>query len=136
MSTAISRDATPPIAHAPYGSVQPQLRNQPRVGFQLIALHALDEVGQHGIGAARKTGLLAFAHHKTVEEFDLGAPALLHVLAHRGTLPGGRALGVRKTLLVAGVHRRLVALARARDRLGREMQNLLQLIAERLPDPD
>src|SRR5882757_4384421 len=99
MSTAISRDATPPIAHAPYGSVQPQLRNQPRVGFQLVTLHALDEVGQHGIGAARQTKLLALAHHKTVDEFDFGAAAFLHVLAHRGTLPRGSALGVRKTLL-------------------------------------
>src|ERR1700754_1364361 len=120
----------------PYGSVQPQLRDQPRIRLQLAALDALDEVRQHGIGAARKTDLLALAHHKTIDEFDLCAPALLHVLAHRRALPGGGALGVRKTLLVAGAHRRLVALARARNGLGRDVQDLLELIAERLADAD
>ena len=32
--------------------------------------------------------LLALAHDEAVEELDLGAPALLHVLAHRGALLG------------------------------------------------
>ena len=124
------------IAFAQAGSVQPQLSDVPRIRAQLIAFHALDDVRQHGIGAAREADLLALAHHEAVEEFDLRAPALLHVLAHGGTLLGGGALAVLEALLVAGAHRRLVALARTRNRLGRQMQNLLQLIAVRLPDAD
>ena len=73
---------------------------------------------------------------EAVEEFDLGAPALVHVLAHRGALPGGGAAAILEALLVAGAHRRLVALAGARDRLGRQMQDLLELIAVRLADAD
>src|SRR5436305_6281374 len=57
---------------AGYTLVQPQLCDVARVGFQLAALDALDEVGQHGVGTARKTHLVALAHHKTVEEFDFG----------------------------------------------------------------
>src|ERR1700726_2013260 len=49
-----------------------------------------------------------FAPHETVEEFDLRAPAFLHVLAHGGTLLGGGALAVLEALLVAGVNRRFV----------------------------
>src|SRR6478735_5347323 len=108
----------------------------PRIRAQFIALHALDDIRQYGIGAAREADLLALAHHEAVEEFDLGAPALLHVLAHGGTLLGGGALAVLETLLVAGGHRRLVALTRTRDGLRRQVQNLLQLIAVRLSDAD
>src|SRR5579871_1870702 len=108
----------------------------PRIGAQFIAFHALDDVRQHGVRPARKPDLLALAYHKTVEEFDLRAPALLHVLAHRRPLPGGRAVAVLETLLVAGAHRRLVALARPRDRLGRKVQYLLQLVAMRLANAD
>jgi hypothetical protein len=63
------------------GSIQPQLRNQPRVGLQLAALDALDEVGPEG---------------RCAEE-------------------------VRLTSLKRCSSRRLVALARARDRLRRKM---------------
>src|ERR1700741_1597929 len=101
-----------------------------------MSLHALDEVGQHRIGAACDAHFLAFAYHEPVHELDLGPPALLHVLAHGGTLLAGDALAVLEALLVAIPHRRLVALARARDRLGREMQDLLQLIAMRLSHAD
>src|ERR1043166_8810937 len=116
--------------------IQPQLRNVPRVRLQLAVLDALDEIGQHGVGAAGQTEFFALAHHQPVEEFDFGAAAFLHVLAHRGTLRGGGALAICKTLGVAGAHRRLVALPRARDRLRRKMQDLLQLIAERLANAD
>src|SRR5712691_3036683 len=119
-----------------HASVQPQLGDVARIGLELATLHALDDVGQHRIGAAREADLLALAHHQAVEEVDLRAPALLHVLAHGGTLLGRGAVGVLQALLVAGAHRRLVALARARNRLGRQMQDLLQLIAVRLPDAD
>src|SRR6202795_3831711 len=101
-----------------------------------MTFHALDDVRQRGIGAAREADLLALAHHEAVEEFDLRAPAFLHVLAHGGTLLGRGALAVLEALLVAGAHRRLVALARTRNRLGRQVHNLLQLIAGRLADAD
>src|SRR5258706_13924608 len=103
---------------------------------QLITFHALDDVRQHGISTAREADLLALAHDEAVEEFDLRASALLHVLAHGRTLLRGGVLTVCEALLVADAHRRLVALARTRNRLRRQMQNLLQLIAVRLPDAD
>src|SRR5713101_1822336 len=124
------------IAFAQAGSVQPQLSDVPRIRGQLITFHALDDVRQHGIGAAGEADLLALAHHEAVEEFDLRAPALLHVLAHGRTLLGGGALAVLETLLVAGARRRVVALSRTRDRLRRQVQYFLQLIAVRLPDAD
>src|SRR3984893_12929367 len=102
------------IAFGQAGSVQPQLSDVPRIWAQFITVHALDDVRQHGIGAAGEADLLTLAHHEAVEEFDLRASALLHVLAHGGTLLGGGVLAVFEALLVAGAHRRLVALARAR----------------------
>src|SRR6266446_8236625 len=124
------------IALAQVGSVQPQLSDVPRIRPQLMTFHTLDDVRQHGVGGAREADLPALAHHEAVEEFDLRAPAFLHVLAHGGTLLGRGALAVLEALLVAGAHRCLVALAGTRNRLGRQMQNLLQLIAVRLPDAD
>src|SRR5258706_7386267 len=103
---------------------------------QLITFHALDDCRQHGISTAREAYLLALAHREAVEEFDFRASALLHVLAHGRTLLRGGVLTVCEALLVTDAHRRLVALARTRNRLRRQMQNLLQLIAVRLPDAD
>src|SRR5260370_664952 len=108
----------------------------PHPGPRAITCHALDDVRQHGVGAAREADLLALAYHEAVEEFDLRTSALLHVLAHGRTLLGGSVLAVFEALLVAGAHRRLIALARTRNRLGRQMQNLLQSITMRLPDAD
>src|SRR6202051_4230248 len=70
------------IASAQAGSVQPQLSDVPRIRTQLLTFHALDDVRQHGIGGAREADLLALAYDEAVEEFDLRAPAFLHVLAH------------------------------------------------------
>ena len=55
-------DVVPGVAaltRATFPSVQPKLRNVPRIGFQFAALDALDDVRQHGIGAAGKADLLA-----------------------------------------------------------------------------
>src|SRR5712672_2197877 len=124
------------IAFAKTGSVQPQLSDVPGIRAQLTTFHALDDVRQHGIGAAGEADFFALAHYKTVEEFDLRAPALLHVLAHGRTLLGRGAAAVLEALVVAGAHCRLVALARSGNCLRRQMQDLLQLIAVRLPDAD
>src|SRR5262249_40596290 len=64
------------------------------------------------------------------------APALLHILTHRRVLSGGGALALPEALLVAGAHRSFVAFARARNRLGRQVIDLLKLVAERLPNAD
>src|ERR1700737_328198 len=49
--------------------------------------------------------LLAFAHDKAVQEFDLSAPALHHVLAHRRPLIGRAAPDPRQPPLVIGFER-------------------------------
>ncbi len=70
----------------------------PGIRLQFPALDALDDVRQRGIGAAGEADFFALVHDITVDEFDLGAPAFLHVLAHRGTLAGGGMLAVREAL--------------------------------------
>src|ERR1700753_1570205 len=77
-----------------YGSVQPQVGDVPGIRVELAALDAQHDIGQRRVGSALQADLLAFAHHEAVEEGDLGAPALLHVLAHGRTLLGGDALAV------------------------------------------
>src|SRR6266513_2108932 len=80
-------------------SVQPELGDVARVLLELAALDLLDEVDEALIGARREPDLLALAHDKAVEEFDLGAPALRHVWAHRRTLLG-RAARLRQHSIV------------------------------------
>src|SRR6185437_5060441 len=99
-------------------------------------LDALDDIGQDRIGAAVHAELLALAHDMAVNELDLGAPSLRHVLAHRRTLFGCRFLAVGKALRIIGLDRRLIALTGARDGLGCEMQDILERVAVRLSDPD
>src|SRR5262245_44588249 len=108
----------------------------PRIGSQLALLDALDDVGEHGVGAGGDAHLLALAHHVAVEVLDLGAAALLHVLAHRRALLGRHLAAVLDALLVAGPHRRLVALAGPGDGIRGQMHDLLQLVAVRLADAD
>src|SRR5262249_46255776 len=120
----------------PYGSIEPQLGDVLRIGRELAPLDALDDIRQHRVGAGRDADPLALARDQPVDELDLGAAALLHVLAHRGPLPGRGAPGILEALRIAGLHRRLVAFAGARDRLRRQVQDLLELVAERLADAD
>src|SRR5580658_9584015 len=88
--------------------VQPQLGDVPRILLELTALHLLDDVGQDRIGAAGHAELLALAHDIAVDELDLGAPTLLHVLAHRRPLLGRGLLAVSETLRVISLGRHLV----------------------------
>src|SRR5262249_48725230 len=117
-------------------SIQPELGDVPRIGGNLTALDALDEIGEHRIGAAWQTELLALAHDEAVEKLDLSAAAFLHVLTHRGPLLACRARALPDALLGAGALRGLVAPAGPRDGLGRQMVDVLELIAERLADAD
>src|SRR5450755_4016459 len=120
----------------PLRSVQPELCNVTWIGLQLAALDALDDIGQRRVGAAGEPNLFTLVHNQAVEEFDLGAPTLLHVLTHRGALLGCGAACVLDTLLVARTCGFLVSFAGARDRFGRQMQDFLQLIAVRLSNAD
>src|SRR5690242_10837393 len=108
----------------------------PRVGRQLTALDLADDVGQRGISRRVDAALLALADDEAVQEVDLGAAALQHVLRHGGALLGGNGLVLRQELRLDLAERRRVAFAGARDELGREMEDLLELIALRLPDAD
>jgi hypothetical protein len=63
-------------------SVQPEFGDVARVLLQFAALDALDDVDEALVGAGLHSDLLPLAHDKAVEELDLGAPALGHVLAH------------------------------------------------------
>jgi hypothetical protein len=84
------------------GSVEPQLGDVARVLLEFAALDALDDVDEALVGAGRDADLLAFADHKAVEEFDLGAPAL----PHRRPLIGRAAPAARQPPLVIGLRRR------------------------------
>src|SRR5271155_317791 len=117
-------------------SVQPQIDDVLGVGLELAALDPLDDIDQRGIGARRQPDLLALADDETVEELDLGAPALDHVLAHRRALAARALLRIGEPARIDLLQRRLVALAGARDHLGRQMEDLLERVAVRLADAD
>src|SRR5262249_43313629 len=88
------------------------------------------------IGARLNANLRAFAHDEAVQEFDLGAPALGHILTHRRALIGRAAPDPRQPALVVNLERDKVALAGTGDRLGRQMVDLFELVAARLTDAD
>src|SRR5205807_2298726 len=73
--------------------VQPQFGDVAGVLLEFAALDLFDDIDEPLIGARREPDLLALAHDKAVEEFDLDAAALCHVLAHRRALLG-RAAGL------------------------------------------
>ena len=84
------------------GSVQAQLEDMALVRTQVALLHPLDDVGQRGVRRRGHADLLALVDDEAVEELDLGAAALDHVLAHRRTMLAaaglvdlGQALGYR-----------------------------------------
>src|SRR4051812_29872662 len=76
------------------GSVESEIDDMLGVGLELAALDPLDDVGQRGVGGRGDAELLALAHDEAVQELDLGAPSLGHVLAHRRLLRGGTLLAV------------------------------------------
>src|SRR5205085_1723687 len=115
--------------------VQPEFGDVAGILLELAALDLFDEVDEPLIGARREPDLLAFAHDKAVEEFDLGAAALCHVLAHRRALLG-RAARLRADMLLVARQRVAVAFAGAGDDVRRQMADLFELVAERLADAD
>src|SRR5262245_20220433 len=68
--------------------VQPQFCNVAGFGLQLPAFHLFDDLDEPLVSARLHPDLVALAHDKTIQEFDLGAPAFHHVLPHRRALLG------------------------------------------------
>src|SRR5437763_10608719 len=64
-------------------SVQPQIGDVLRVGLQFADFHPPDDVGQDRVGRSRDADLLALPDDEAVEERDLRAAALDHVLTGR-----------------------------------------------------
>src|SRR5580658_1968904 len=118
------------------GSVQSQIDDVLGIRLELAALDPLDDIDQRRVGARRQPDLLALADHEAVEELDLGAPPLDHVLTHRRALAARALLRVGEPALLDLLHRRRVALAGARDHVRRQMEDLLELVAVRLADAD
>src|SRR3954470_6222856 len=116
-------------------SVEPQIGDVARVLLEFAALDLFDQIDQALVGAGGEADLFALAHDKAVQELDLGAAALEHVLAHRRPLIGRAARLGQDAILVAG-ERLGIALARLGDHVRRQMVDLLELVAERLADAD
>src|ERR1700757_4084182 len=120
--TLLSVIATNGLMHRsqtiPVPSVQSELGDVLWIGPEFTSLDALDDVGQHRVGFASQTNLLALSHDQPIEKFDFRSPALLHILSHRRPLFGGGALALPEALLIAGAHRRFITFSRARNHLG------------------
>src|SRR5204862_4101747 len=117
-------------------SVQTEVGDMLRIRLQLALFDAEDDVGQDRIGRRRDPDLLALSDDIAVEERDLGATALDHVLAGRRTVLATTAIRHGQAMLVDFLLRRRIALAGARQRLRVQMADLVKGIAERLADPD
>src|SRR5216684_6386711 len=116
--------------------IQPQIGDVTRVGRERAALDLAHDLGERRVGGRGDIALLALGDDEAVEEVDLGASPLDHVLRHGRALLGGDTLVPRQQLRLDIAERRRVAFAGARDELGREVEHLLELIALRLADAD
>src|SRR5262245_19723737 len=125
-----------PAKTASIASVQSDLSDESWIGPDLTSLDALDDVSQYCVGAASYSDLLALAHDQPIKKFDFRAPTLLHILAHRRPLFGRGALALPEALLIAGAQRRFIAFSRARKHLGGPVEDLIKLVAQRLPNTD
>src|SRR5262249_31236703 len=107
-------------------------------GLSLAQLHFLHRRDQLLVGGGRDAGLAALFDDDAVDEVDLGAPALLHVLAHRWPLLLASLLRVAQGQHQAFdlVERGAVALGGAGQLTGVLPSDVLEPVAERLADPD
>ena len=88
------------------------------------------------VGAANPN-FVALFDDKAVQELDLGAPPLEHVLAgRRAMLAAAGAAGLGETVLVDLAGRGGIALAGAGDRLRVHVADFVEGVAERLADAD
>src|SRR5262249_17853459 len=117
-------------------SVQAQCEDMALVRLELAPLHPLDDVRERGVRGCGPADQATLPDDEPVEEPDRGAPALDHVLAHRWPVRAAAGfLRLGEAVLVELGFGARIAFARARDQLGIEVMNLLELIAERLADP-
>src|ERR1043165_3365672 len=107
------------------------------VRLQLALLNSLDDLGQGGVRWRGHTDLLALVNDEAIEELDLCAPALDHILTHRwpvrataGLLRLGEAM---RDIFGLGIE---IAFACACNDLRIDVENLFELVAKRLADPD
>src|SRR3954469_2589111 len=105
--------------------------------FELAALDLRYQLGELGVARCRHAGLGAFARDEAVHLLDLGAPSLEDVLRHRRALDiGARVFArLRDQRALYGVERLPIAFGGARQLLGLQAADLLELVAERLADP-
>src|SRR5207247_3435820 len=104
--------------------------------LQLADFDPSDDVGEDRVGRGRDADLLALAHDKAVEERDLGAAALDHVLTGRRAVLAAAALRAGQAVVIDLLLRRSIALAGAGQGLGIHVADLVEGIAERLADSD
>src|SRR3954454_6821449 len=104
--------------------------------FELAALDLRYQLGELGVARCRHAGFGAFARDEAVHLLDLGAPSLEDVLRHRRELDiGARVFArLRDQRALYGVEPLAIASGGARQLLGLEAADLLELIAERLAD--
>src|SRR5690349_2832748 len=98
-------------------SVEPEVEDVALVGLELARLDALHDVGEGGVRRRGDAELPRLLDDEAVEELDLGAPALHHVLAHRGAVRATAARRLGEPALVVEAARLGIALAGARDHL-------------------
>src|SRR5215204_1351525 len=105
-------------------------------GWRLAELDLLHRGDQLLVGRRGAADLTASLDDDAVDEVDLGAPALLHVLAHRRALVLAALLRVpeRQHQRFDLVERGAVALRGARQLLGVLPGDVLKPVAERLAD--
>src|SRR5947208_10637089 len=131
-----ARELAPAAGMTVTRSVQTEVGDVLRVRLQFALCDAENDVGQDRIGRRRNPDLLALSDDIAVEERDLGATALHHVLAGRRTVLATTAIRHGQAMLVDFLLRHRVALAGARQHLRVQMADLVKGIAERLADPD
>jgi hypothetical protein len=107
------------------GSVHPQVQNMLRVGLQFAPLDLFHDLGQRRIGGRGNAQWGGAISHEAIEELDLSAATLHHILPHGGAMRAaagtlGNALAV---IFGAGLR---IALASAGDHLRVDMQDFFQ----------
>src|SRR5437764_15396761 len=117
-------------------SVQTEVGDVFRVGLQFALLDPQHDVGQDRVGRRRNPDLLALSDDIAVEERNLGATALDHVLAGRWTVLATTAIRHGQAMLVDFLLRRRITFAGPRQRFGVHVADLVKGIAERLADTD
>ena len=102
------------------------------VRAQVALLYPLDDIGQRGVRGRRHADLLALFDNEAVEELDLGAAALDHVLAHGR--PMRAAIGPAhfgEAVVVIFGFRLHVAFPGARNQLGNDVVDRFKLVVRR-----